>query len=445
MNSAPVTLSPAFSGTTIEPGSADYAGASGSILVPGSPSSILRPEGVDDVRAAVHFAAARELPLSVRGGGHAFAGFGTNDGGIVIDLCRLDTIEVIDRESHRVRIGGGATWGQVTDALAPYGLAISSGDTRSVGVGGLTLGGGIGWKVRKHGLALDSLVRAEIITAAGELVIADADQNPELFWAIRGGGGNFGVVTAFEFLAQPTTAVFHGTISFAAEQLAQVLHGWAVAMRTAPEELTSDVEFANPFAGGPQAPVQVQVVFDGDDPELADRAIEPLRRLGEPIADTVALKPYAEVLVEGLTPPPGIRFAARSGFADGDSVSEILDILIATGSSQGSPAISIRSVGGAVSRVAPEATAYAHRAAEIMFATTLAGPPPVIEQAQPAFDALWSDLTPHTSGAYGNFLSGTAAEDVRAIYPERTYQLLLQLKQQYDPGNLFARNHNIRP
>ena len=143
--------------------------------------------------------------LSVRGGGHGFPGFGTNDGGVVIDLSQLASVEIIDSERHLVRIGGGATWGQVAAALAPHGLAISSGDTKSVGVGGLTLAGGIGWKVRKYGLALDNVTAADVVTASGEVVHASAAENPELFWAIRGGGGNFGIVTAFVFAAHPTT------------------------------------------------------------------------------------------------------------------------------------------------------------------------------------------------------------------------------------------------
>ncbi len=164
------------------------------MLAWGSPAYVLRPESVGDVQAGVRFAAAAGLVLSVRGGGHGFAGFATNDGGVVIDLSKLADVQVTDRARHRVRIGGGATWGQVTAALAPHGLAISSGDTKSVGVGGLTLAGGIGWKVRKYGLALDNVAAAEVVTASGQVVPASAAQNPELFWAIRGGGG-YGALT----------------------------------------------------------------------------------------------------------------------------------------------------------------------------------------------------------------------------------------------------------
>ncbi|HEY8112938.1 MAG TPA: FAD-binding oxidoreductase [Actinomycetes bacterium] len=287
MSSALEALRRDFGGDIIEPGGAGYGSARRSVLASGSPAYVLRPESVGEVQAGVRFAAGAGLLLSVRGGGHGFAGFGTNDGGVVIDLGRLATVEIIDSERHVVRIGGGATWGQVAPALAPHGLAISSGDTKSVGVGGLTLTGGIGWKVRKYGLALDNVVAAEVVTANGEVVHASAGENPELFWAIRGGGGNFGIVTAFEFVAHPTTDVFYGKIAFPASQAATVLQGWADYLRAAPEELTSTADFANPFTGGPEAPVEIYVAFDGDDPVLAARAIDPIRRLGTVIDDDI--------------------------------------------------------------------------------------------------------------------------------------------------------------
>ena len=445
MNSALETLRRDFGGDIIEPGAAEYESARRSVLASGSPAYVLRPGSAGDVQAGVRFAASAGLVLSVRGGGHGFAGFGTNDGGVVIDLSQLADVEITGSERHLVRIGGGATWGQVAAALAPHGLAISSGDTKSVGVGGLTLTGGIGWKVRKYGLALDQVAAAQVVTAGGQVVQVSAEQNPELFWAIRGGGGNFGIVTAFEFAAHPTTEVFFGTIAFPPSQAAAVLQGWADYLRTAPDVLTSTAEFANPFAGGPEAPVQIHVAFDGDDPQLAAQAIDPIRRLGTVTGDDVALRPYADTLADGVTPPPGIRLVTRSGFADKESVSEVLQILTEAGASGRSPFIAVRSVGGAVSRVPDGATAYAHRQAELMFVTTFAGPEPVIQAARPALDALWGRLAPHVNGAYANFLASATQEDVAAIYPAETYQRLAAVKRQYDPGNLFARNHNIRP
>jgi FAD/FMN-containing dehydrogenase len=434
-----------FDGDIIEPGAAGYESASRSVLAAGSPAYVLRPKSVGDVRAGVQFAAGAGLVLSVRGGGHAFPGFGTNDDGVVIDLSHLADVEILDHDRHVVRIGGGATWGQVAAVLAPHGLAISSGDTRSVGVGGLTLSGGMGWKVRKYGLTLDNVIAAEVVTAAGEVVRASATENPDLFWALRGGGGNFGIVTAFEFAAHPTTDVFYGKIAFPASEAATVLQGWADYVRTAPEELTSIVSFANPFAGGPSAPVEIQVAFDGDDPDSAAAAIDPIRRLGTVIADDVALKPYEDTLVDGMAPPPGISVATRSAFVDKESVSEVLQILAQVGASERPPFIAVRSVGGAVSRVPEDATAYAHRRAELMVVTTVAGPTAIVEASAPARQAIWERLAPHVNGAYANFLATATEDDVAAIYPADTYRRLATIKRRYDPDNLFAGNHNIQP
>ncbi|TDO58202.1 FAD/FMN-containing dehydrogenase [Kribbella sp. VKM Ac-2571] len=434
-----------FAGEIVGPEDPGYDAASKTVLVGGSPAYVLRPTTVEDAQKAVRYAAGSGLPLAVRGGGHAFPGFGTNDGGVVIDLVNLAGIEVVDKDKHIVRIGGGATWGQVAAALAPHGLAISSGDTKSVGVGGLTLSGGIGWKVRKYGLALDSLVAAEVVTAAGDVVRASADENQELFWAIRGGGGNFGIVTAFEFAAHPTTDIHFGKVVFGANEIADVLPRWAEYVRTAPPELTSIAAFANPFLGGPEAPLEIQVAYDGDDAELAAQAIDPIRALGTVIADDVTLTPYAEVLVDGAVPPPGIQFATRSAFVDKDSVPEVLRILAEAGTSQGSPIIAVRSVGGAVAQVADDATAYAHRQAELMFVTMTVGPPPVIEATRPARQQLWDRLSPLVSGAYANFLSEAEDADVAAVYPAKTYERLAAVKRELDPENVFAGNHNVKP
>jgi FAD/FMN-containing dehydrogenase len=344
-----------------------------------------------------------------------------------------------------VRIGGGATWGQVAAALAPYGLAISAGDTKSVGVGGLTLGGGIGWKVRKYGLALDNVVAAEVVLADGTVVEASAQEHPDLFWALRGGGGNFGIVTSFVFAAHPTTDVFFGAIAFPAAQAARVLPGWAEHMRFAPDALTSVVNLANPAAGGRDAPIEVVVVFDGDDPDAAAEAIDPIRRLGTAVADDVAPTPYADTLADGATPPPGLQVVTRNAFVEAASVPAVLEVVIDAVAAGQPPVIGLRSVGGAVASVPADATAYAYRHAELLIATVTAGPPAVVEATVPALDALWGRLAAHVDGAYANFLTSATAADVAAIYPAATFARLAAVKREYDPGNLFARNHNVPP
>src|SRR5690606_24791023 len=185
---------------------------------------ILRPADAADVQRAVRFAAASGRRIAVRGGGHSAAGLSTVDGGIVIDLRALNAVEVLSE--NRVRVGGGALWRQVAEALGPHGLAISSGDTADVGVGGLTLSGGIGWMVRRHGLTLDHLRRVELVTAGGDILDVDGSQHPELFWALRGGGGGYGIVTAFEFQAEPVTDVSSALLTFPAEQAPQIVAAW---------------------------------------------------------------------------------------------------------------------------------------------------------------------------------------------------------------------------
>ena len=252
-------------------------------------------------------------------------------------------------------------------------------------------------------------------------------------------------VTAFDFEAHRTTDVFFGKISFPAAEIPRVLQGWADHLRTAPAELSSGLAFANPFLGGPEAPLEILVAYDGDDPELAAQAIDPIRRLGTVLGDDVTLMPYADVLEEGMVPPPGIQFLARSGFAEADSVPKVLQILAELGASERSPVIQVRTVGGAVARVPEDATAYAHRGAELMFVTTFIGPAPAIEAARPALDGIWENLAPHATGAYANFLSTNTEADVAAIYPPETRRRLAAVKRQFDPANVFAGNHNVRP
>lgn len=445
MSSATESPYRGFDGDVIRRGDEAYESARHSVLVSGSPEYVLRPRSVEGVQAAVRFAARAGRVLSVRGGGHGFPGFGTNDGGVVIDLSELTDVTILDDHRHLVRIAGGATWGHVATRLDPLGLAISAGDTKSVGVGGLTLSGGIGWQVRKYGLALDQVVAAEVVTANGEVISASETDNPDLFWAIRGGGGGFGIVTSFDFVAHPTTDVQFGRISFPAAEAESVLHGWADYLRTAPEDLTSVVSFASPLAGGPGSPVEILVCVSGDDPAAAAGVIDPIRSLGTVIEDAVARRPYSEVLEDGGNPPTGIRFVTQSAFVAAESVPEVLRILAEVCGSDRSPFIFIRSVGGAVARVPSEATAYAHREAELMFVTVTIGPQSVVEAARPGLQALWRALAPHVEGAYANFLSTATVEDVAAIYPGRTYQRLAEIKDRYDPGNLFARNHSVDP
>ena len=240
----------------------------------------------------------------MRSGGHSPLGHSTNTGGMVIDLAHLDAVEVLDAERRLVRVGGGATWGKVAAALDPHGWALTSGDTADVGVGGLTLGGGIGWMVRRHGLAIDNLVGARVVTADGRLVTASADEHPDLFWALRGGGGNFGVVVDFDFVAQPVGTVHYGAVTYQVDDAADLIRRWRDAMRRAPEELSSTLALLPQMPGAPRI-ANVLLCYAGAPGTAmtdADAAIEPLLELGTVTQASIAERRYAEVLEDAQQP-----------------------------------------------------------------------------------------------------------------------------------------------
>jgi len=422
----------------VRPGDEEYERLRPDYAVAGEPALIVRPGSAEGVATVVRFAARQDLPISVRSGGHGAAAF-ANEGGLVVDLGRLSSIQVSD-DAH-VRIGGGATWGAVAEALAEHGLAISSGDTRSVGVGGLTLGGGIGWMVRQQGLALDSLAGAQVVLADGSIVSASASENADLFWAIRGGGGNFGVVTEFVFRAHPVGEILFGALTFGLDDLPGLLRGWRDAMRSAPEELNSTV-LAMP-AFGPEPPAaQILVCWSGA-PEEADAALAPLLALPGLRDSHLAPTPYADVLEEPQK-PEGVMFVDYNGLsADFDDVA--VDALVAAREGLDASVLMTRYLRGAMNRVPPEDTAFAHRNVEVFLVLAaflpLDADPEVIEGIQ----RRWGALDTHSVGMYSNF-SNTVGEDTTArIFPPATLARLREVKRAYDPGNLFARNHNVRP
>ncbi|MDR3035042.1 MAG: FAD-binding oxidoreductase, partial [Kitasatospora sp.] len=284
-----------FPGEVIYRGQDGYAEAAGTPFAAGAPEVIVCPADADAVTTALAHAERSGLPVTVRSGGHSMAGLSTDDQGMIINLAHLDEVTIIDRSRRLVRAGGGATWGQVAAALAPYGLGITAGDTRQVGVGGLTLGGGIGWMVRRWGLAIDSLAAAELVTADGRQLVADPNQRAELFWALRGGGGNFGVVTGFEFTAQPVTSVLFGPIRYQTEDVAAVIAGWHEAMRDADENLTTTLNLIPSMMGQP-ASVLLQCCYATADTQAAQHALAPFRRLAPVAADDVTLRPYPQIL-----------------------------------------------------------------------------------------------------------------------------------------------------
>ncbi len=429
----------------LRPGDDGYDDAARVFFASGEPALVVRPRDPDEVAIALAHAVHLDLAVSVRSGGHSPLGHGTNTGGMVIDLAHLDTVEIIDARRRVVRVGGGATWGRVAAALDPHGWGLTAGDTANVGVGGLTLGGGIGWMVRRHGLAIDNLVAARVATADGRLVTASAEEHPELFWALRGGGGNFGVVLDFDFVAQEVTTVHYGTITYRLDDLAGLLVRWRDAMRVAPEELSSTLVLMPRMPAAP-ASAMVLLCYAGEPGTTlleADAAIEPLLELGTVTAASIAERRYADVL-EDAQHPPGLRLVGRNTLVPtlGDEVITAIDHLHGT---PAPAAIAVRSLGGAFGRVPTDATAFAHRDAEAMVVCGLMLPETATDADVERALVPWRAVAAHGTGTYVNFQGSATAEDVAAAYPPATHARLAAVKRAYDPGNLFALNHNVEP
>ena len=297
----------------LRPGDDGYLAAAQGFYNTRRPALVVRPRDAHEVAGALAHAVHDDLPVAVRSGGHSPLGRGTDTGEMLIDLVHLDEIEVLDARRRLVRVGGGATWGAVAAALDPYGWALTAGDTADVGVGGLTLGGGIGWMVRRYGLAIDNLVGARVVTADGRLLTASRDEHADLFWALRGGGGNFGVVVDFDFLAQPVGTVRFGTVAYRPDDPAALLRRWRDAMRVAPDALSSTVALLPRASGAP--PSAVVMLCYADEPGAtvreSDAAIAPLLDLGTPTATSISACRYRDIL-EDAAPPPGLRLAVRS-------------------------------------------------------------------------------------------------------------------------------------
>jgi FAD/FMN-containing dehydrogenase len=427
-------------GEVIYPGQDGYAEAARTPFAAGKPEIIVRPADATAVTAALAHAGRAGLPVTVRSGGHSMAGLSTDEKGMIIDLAHLNEVTIIDASRRLVRVGGGATWGQVATALAPHGLGITAGDTRQVGVGGATLGGGVGWMVRRWGLTIDSLVGAELVTADGRQLVAGPDQHAELFWALRGGGGNFGVVTGFEFMAQPVTSVHFGPIRYQAEGVAAVIAGWHELMRDADENLTTTLNLVPPFMGQP-ASVVLHCCYATAETQAAERALAPFRRLAPVAADNITIQPYPQILWDAMPLPPGMHFESHDILARdlGPDLTQATADLFRTGRTL----IGLRSLGGAMARVPADSTAFAHRDASVMIVAGMGTPP----GAPPGFlsEALtaWDAVAGYGTGTYMGFLSSVSDVDAAAAYPPDTYRRLAAVKREYDPDNTFHHSYNI--
>lgn len=435
-------LSDALTGSVVRPGDDAYDDARTVFSGVGEPAVVVRASEPADVSAAVRFAREHGLVLSVRSGGHSGSAFSTNTGGLVVDLRGLDEISILDEEAGLVRIGAGALWGPVATTLGEHGLAITSGDTVSVGVGGLTLGGGIGWMVRSHGLALDNLVEASVVTADGSIVTASPDKHPDLFWAMRGGGGNFGIATSFVFRAHRLAGVYAGLIRYGSDNLAAVLSGWRDQMREAPEELNTTFVSMPDFPGMPGG-VQLFVCFAGDDEAAASAAVGPLLGLPGLVSADIQPKRYADVLEEAH-PPEGMTIVSNNAFAR-----ELSDELI-TGLDElyeriGGSVLMIRSLSGAFNRIPSDATAFPWRDSEALIISAAFLPPDAPAGSAERIRDEWGRLSSHLQGLYGGFSDARPGEATARLYPPDVLDRLSAIKHRYDPDNLFSQNHNIRP
>lgn len=422
----------------IEPGDLAYARVKSTYMRGGSPGIVLPVKNRDEVIDALAFARAHpDLPLSVRSAGHGISGRSTNDGGIVIDLGEMNAIEVLDPATRRVRIEPGARWMDVAAALEPYGWALSSGDYGGVGVGGLATAGGIGWLAREHGLTIDHLRAVEMVLADGSVVRASNGENPDLFWAVRGAGANFGIVTSFEFEVDTVGDVGWAQLVLDASDPAALLERWGAAVEAAPRDLTSFIILGPPRRGQP-AVAQMLTMIDSDQPETIINRLQPLANAAPLYDQYVVITSYASVLANAQ---PGYHSGrgepvGRSGLVDHitPKFAEAAARLLRSGEVY---FFQIRSVGGAVSDVDPEATAYANRSAN--FAVAAFG----INQAR--LDAVWNELRPYFDGLYLSFETDLRPERLEDAFPPRSLERLRALKARYDPDNVFRDNFNIAP
>ncbi len=419
------------------------------------PAMIARCTGTADVIECVRFAREHRLLVSVRGGGHNVAGTAVCDGGLVIDLSRMKGIR-IEPAARTVRVEAGATWGDVNHELQVFGLAATGGFISTTGVSGLTLGGGLGWLVRKHGLALDNLLSVDVVTADGQFLTASPSRNPDLFWGLRGGGGNFGVVTSFEFRVHPAGTVLAGLVIHPFSKAKAALQFWREYEATAPEEVTNGALLfsAPPAPFLPEAAHGTTVLGMGGVYTGAiaagEQALRPLRQFGTPLADIIQPMPYsaAQTMADFLW-PPGLQNYWKSSFLKNLSDAAIETILtyVAAAPSPLTVVVIEHNGDGAMSRVAEQDTAFGHRNWPFNFlVTTMWKDPADAEKNLRWTREFWAAMQPYLVDAvYVNYLGDEGADRVKAAYGPEKYARLVALKNKYDPTNLFRLNQNIKP
>jgi FAD/FMN-containing dehydrogenase len=444
-----------FAGELIGPADAAYDDARTvyNAMIDRRPALIARCTGAPDVAGAIRFARAHALPLAVRGGGHSGAGLGVCDDGIVIDLSPLRDVSV-DPRARTAQVGGGCTWADVDQATHEHGLATPSGFISTTGVGGLTLGGGFGYLTRRHGLTIDNLLEADVVLADGTTATASADENPDLFWALRGGGGNFGVVTAFRFRLHPVSTVMAGPTFWPLEQTPEVMRAYRAFLPNAPRELNG---FFAVLTVPPVAPFPPElhlrkvcgIVWCHLGPQEQTRhALAPMLEMGTPLMHAVGPMPYPDLqrMFDALY-PPGLQWYWRSDF-----VTDLPDEAIARHAEFASRLPTLHStmhlypIDGAVHDVDPADTAFSYR--DATWAQVIVGVDPDPANARAIRDwtvDYWEATHPYSAGgAYVNFLMDEGPERVQATYRDN-YDRLAEMKAACDPDNVFHVNQNIAP
>jgi len=417
----------------VEPGDSAFGRVRNNYLRGGNPGLVLRPRDADGVRDALAFARAQDVPLGVRSGGHGVSGRSTNDGGIVIDLGRLNRIEVLDAASRLVRIEPGARFIDVARALEPHGWALTSGDYGGVAVGGIGVAGGIGWLAREHGLTIDHLRAVELVTASGELVRASADENPDLYWGMRGAGFEFGIVTAFEFEVDEVGDVGFANLTFVLDDVAAALEEYGRIVEAAPRDLTASLVLGPAAPGRPHSAMLIAVV-DSADPDTVLERLQPFAALGGLAAQEVDIRPYSAVMANAYHEGP--HRAQGEPVAHSGSIESITPEFAAAASrflaSGATRFFQFRASGGAVGDVPAEATAYAARSAA--FSLTALGD----DDARLA--AEWDRLRPFLVGAYVSFETDRDDAARELVWPAAHLARLRALKARWDPEGVFRDN-----
>ncbi|MDT0158693.1 FAD-binding oxidoreductase [Microbacterium sp. ARD32] len=401
---------------------------------------IITPSSVDDVVEAIGRAGRDGLGITVVAGGHGLWSHRPDDG-MRIELSAMSDIRI---DGTTVSVGGGATWGAVAERLGREGLAISSGDTASVGVGGLTLGGGIGWMTRLRGLAADQLIGAQVVTADGEVVETSATQHPDLFWALRGGGGNFGVVTRFDFAAHRLPSIVHAEYTGAVEPAA-LLRAMRDAMRDAPRELTVTYMDVPPMDPSAPAGASLVAVWAGDDEHRLREALAAVHDV-EGVTARITTPAYRDILAEM---PPADPDQQSPGFVGGNGLfaqldDELIDRLVAFRAAHPSSVVFMRSLGGAFGAVPQESTAFPGRDATWFIMAGGFDVPGLLDDAgRDAIAADWAAMQEGSLAEYGNFVSVDEPQRVPGMFTSAAHARLREVKARWDPRNLFRRNHNI--